>query len=151
VDIRRESYTGPVAQMLAFALADELLDRYGGRHSSGAEPPASDFEPPDGAFLVGYDDGEPVACGGVCHYDGGTAEIRRMYVVPVARGRGLARLLLTALEEEARHLGYSTVRLETGNLQPDAIGLYASAGYGPIERYGPYVDDERSVCFEKRL
>jgi GNAT superfamily N-acetyltransferase len=74
-----------------------------------------------------------------------------MYVVPVARGRGLARLLLTALEEEARHLGYSAVRLETGNLQPDAIGLYASAGYGPIERYGPYVDDERSVCFEKRL
>lgn len=151
MEVRRESYAGSVAQAFASALAAELLGRYGGRHSSGAEPPASDFEPPDGRFLVGYEEGEPVACGGVCRYDDGTAELRRMFVVPVARGRGLARQLLVALEEEARSLGYSAVRLETGNRQPDAIGLYESAGYGRIARYGPYVDDERSVCFEKRL
>jgi hypothetical protein len=65
VDVRRESYAGSVPQALAAA----LLGRYRGRHSSGAEPPASDFEPPDGRFLVGYEEGEPVACGGVCRYD----------------------------------------------------------------------------------
>jgi GNAT superfamily N-acetyltransferase len=118
MDIRRESYGGPVPQALAVALAAELLERYGAWHSSGAEPPASDFEPPDGAFLVGYDDGEAVVCGGVCRYDEAGAEIRRMYVVPAARGRGLARRLLAALEKEARRLDYSAVRLETGNLQP---------------------------------
>jgi putative acetyltransferase len=74
-----------------------------------------------------------------------------MYVVPAARGRGLSRQILAALEEEARTLGYALVRLETGHLQPEAIALYASAGFGPIPRYGPYSSDDRSVCFEKRL
>ena len=74
-----------------------------------------------------------------------------MYVAPGARGRGLSRRLLGALEAEALALGYSFVRLETGNLQTEAIGLYVSAGYGPIERYGPFANDPRSVCFEKRL
>jgi GNAT superfamily N-acetyltransferase len=100
---------------------------------------------------VGVEDGEPVACGGVCRYDDAAAEIRRMYVVPAARGRGLSRQILAALEEEARALGYELVRLETGNLQPEAIALYASSGFGPISRYGPYIEDERSICFEKRL
>jgi putative acetyltransferase len=74
-----------------------------------------------------------------------------MYVAPAARGRGLSRLLLAALEDEARQLGYSLVRLETGDRQPEAIKLYASSGFEPIPRYGPFVDDPRSVCFEKRL
>jgi GNAT superfamily N-acetyltransferase len=151
VDVRRESYGGAVAQELAAALETELLRRYDGRAGSGAEPPASDFEPPGGAFLVGYEGLEAVACGGVCRHDEGTAEIRRMYVVPAARRRGYARVLLAALEDEARRLGYSAVRLETGDRQPDAIGLYEAAGYGSIERFGPWVDDERSVCFEKQL
>jgi GNAT superfamily N-acetyltransferase len=151
VDVRHESYGDPAARALTAELAAELVRRYDGRGGSGGEPPASDFEPPDGVFLVGYEDGEPVACGGVCRYDGATAEIRRMHVVPAARGRRLARALLAALEEEARNLGYSTVRLETGKRQPDAIGLYESVGYGRIGRYGPYVDDDRSLCFEKAL
>ena len=96
-------------------------------------------------------DGADVACGGVCRHDAETAEIRRMYVVPAARGRGYSRLVLGALEDEARALGYKRVRLETGVRQDAAIGLYRSAGFGPIDRYGPYVDDELSVCFEKRL
>jgi GNAT superfamily N-acetyltransferase len=92
-----------------------------------------------------------VACGGLCRYDAETGEIRRMYVVPEHRGRGLSRQLLGALEGEASGLGYERVRLETGVRQHEAIGLYRSAGFEPIERYGPYVDDELSVCFEKRL
>jgi GNAT superfamily N-acetyltransferase len=151
MELRRESFAGFVARALASALESELLERYDGRPGSGGEPPAGDFEPPDGAFLVGYEDGEPVACGGVRRYDERTAEIRRMYVVPGARGRGLSRAVLAGLEDEARRLRYEAVRLETGHLQREAIGLYESAGYRPIARYGPYVDDERSVCFEREL
>jgi GNAT superfamily N-acetyltransferase len=151
VEIRRENYRSAAARVLAAALEAELLGRYGGVGGSGGEPPAADYEPPLGAFLVGYVDRKPVACGGVCRYDERTAELRRMYVAPDARGRGLSRRMLAALEEEARGLGYTVVRLETGERQPEAIGLYSAAGYGRIPRYGPYVDDERSVCFEKRL
>jgi GNAT superfamily N-acetyltransferase len=96
-------------------------------------------------------DGLDVACGGVCRYDAATAEIRRMYVLPAHRGSGFSRLMLAALEDEARGLGYNRVRLETGVHQQEALALYRSSGFEEIPRYGPYVDDELSVCFEKRL
>ena len=137
-------------QALARALAAEL-HREPRPAGFGGEPRASDFEPPDGAFLVGSVDGVDVACGGICRYDAETGEIRRMYVVPESRGWGYSRLLLGALEDEARSLGYGRVRLETGVRQAAANGLYRSTGFEPIERYAPYVDDELSVCFEKRL
>jgi GNAT superfamily N-acetyltransferase len=151
VELRRERFDSEAAQTLAEALEAELLATYDGVPGSGGLPAASIFEPPGGAFLVGRLDGEAVACGGIARYDETTAEIRRMYVVPAARGRGLSRRVLAALEDEARALGYSFVRLETGNLQAEAIGLYASSGFGPIPRYGPFANDPRSVCFEKRL
>jgi putative acetyltransferase len=150
VEIRREKFDSEGAQALVEELETELLDTYDGVPGSGGLPPASIFEPPDGAFYVGRIDGEAVACGGIARYDQATAEIR-MYVAPRARGRGLSRRVLAALEDEARALGYSFVRLETGKLQTEAIGLYVSAGFGPIPRYGPFVDDPKSVCFEKRL
>jgi GNAT superfamily N-acetyltransferase len=151
VEIRRENYGAAVVQSLIAALGTELLERYQGFDGSGGEPSPSDFEPPEGAFLVGWEGEEPVACGGVCRHDETTAELRRMYVRPEARGRGLSRALLGALEEEARGLGYGFVRLETGDRQPEAIGLYVSSGYLPIPRFGPFAEDERSVCLEKRL
>ena len=151
MDLRRESFDSKTAQALAGALEAELLDTYDGVPGSGGLPEASVFEPPGGAFLIGRVDGEAVACGGIARYDGATAEIRRMFVIPGARGRGLSRQLLAALEDEARALGYSFIRLETGNLQAPAIGLYVSAGYEPIPRYGPFANDPKSVCFEKRL
>jgi len=151
VEIRRENYEAFASQALVAALNSELLDRYEGFDGSGGEQVAADFEPPGGAFVVGWDGEEPVACGGVIRYDETTAEIRRMYVAPSARGRGLSRALLEALENEARQLGYEFVRLETGDRQPEAIKLYASSGFEPIPRYGPFADDPRSVCFEKRL
>jgi putative acetyltransferase len=151
MEIRRENYEAFTSRALVAALNAELLDRYDGFDGSGGDHTAHDFEAPHGAFVVGWEDGEPVACGGVCRYDDTTAEIRRMYVAPSARGRGLSRLVLAALEDEARELGYDLVRLETGDQQPEAIKLYASSGFQPIPRYGPFVDDPRSVCFEKRL
>lgn len=151
MEIRRENYEAFASQALVAALNAELLDRYDGYDGSGGPQVAADFEPPYGAFVVGWDGEEPVACGGVLRYDETTAEIRRMYVAPSARGRGLSRPMLAALEDEARELGYDFVRLETGDRQPEAIKLYVSSGFEPIPRYGPFVDDPRSVCFEKRL
>lgn len=151
MEIRRENYEAFASQALVAALNAELLDRYDGFDGSGGPQVGADFEPPNGAFVVGWDGEEPVACGGVIRYDETTAEIRRMYVAPSARGRGLSRAVLAALEDEARELGYDFVRLETGDRQPEAIKLYVSSGFEPIPRYGPFVDDPRSVCFEKRL
>ena len=91
MEIRRENYEGFTSQALVAALNAELLDRYDGFDGSGGEHAAADFAAPDGAFVVGWEDGEPVACGGVIRYDETTAEIRRMYVAPSARGRGLSR------------------------------------------------------------
>jgi GNAT superfamily N-acetyltransferase len=106
---------------------------------------------PDGAFLVGSVGGLDVACGGVCRFDHETAEVRRMYVVPERRGAGFSRRMLGALEDEARSLGYRRVRLETGVHQHEALSLYRSSGFEEIPRYGPYAEDELSVCFEKSL
>lgn len=151
MEIRRENYCAEAVEALTAALEAELLGRYDGVAGSGPEPAAGAFEPPDGVFLVVLEEGEAVACGGVSRYEGTTAELRRMYVTPGARGRGVGRALLRALEEEARALGCSFLRLETGDRQPEAIRLYVSSGYLPIPPFGPFADDERSVCLEKRL
>ena len=151
MEIRREKFDSGAARELGDALEAELLATYDGVPGSGGLPAASIFEPPGGVFVVGWEDGEAVACGGIARYDEATAEIRRMYVVPKARGRGLSRRVLTALEDEARALGYSLVRLETGRLQTEAIGLYASAGFGPIPLYGPLANYPCFFCLYKRL
>lgn len=149
--IRREAYSSAAARQLAAALHAELLARYDGVEGAGGEPSPADFEPPLGVFLVATIDGRPVACGGLVRHGDGIGEIRRMYVDPVARGKGLARRMLSSLEAAARDLGYAVVRLETGDRQPEAIALYAAAGYRPIDRFGPFVNDERSVCMEKKF
>jgi GNAT superfamily N-acetyltransferase len=103
-----------------------------------------------GAFLVGYDGaGRPVACGAVKRLDARTGEIKRMFVAPEARGQGVARALLAALEDAARELGYERVRLDTGAKQPHAQALYASAGYTPIPDYNQNV--YASFWYEKAL
>jgi putative acetyltransferase len=78
-------------------------------------------------------------------------EIKRMFVRPAARGRGIARLLLARLEVEARARGFRLLRLETGSLQPDARGLYERAGYRPIPCFGPYAGAPHSRCYERRI
>src|SRR5204863_9095884 len=101
----------------------------------------TDFSPPGGACLVGFgDDGTAACVGGVKRLDDQTAEIKRMYVLPEARGRGAARALLGALEDAARDLGYTRVRLDTGRDQPHARALYESTGYREIPDYNgnPY-------------
>ncbi|MFC8296789.1 GNAT family N-acetyltransferase [Micromonospora orduensis] len=114
----------------------------------------------DGQVTVTHDDirylavvvnGRAVACGGLQALDATTGEVKRMYVRPAYRGRGIARQLLAALEECAFRQGHSVVCLETGTYLPVAIGLYTSCGYEPIPVYGEYVGNPYSVCFAKRL
>ncbi len=125
---------------------------YGGDADIGPTRDAAMFVPPDGVFLVVRDDdGRAVACGGVARFDGSRGELKRMYVVPELRGRGLGRRLLVELETAARRLGYRALVLETGDRQPEALGLYASFGYGRIPCYPPYDSRALSLCFEKRL
>jgi GNAT superfamily N-acetyltransferase len=108
--------------------------------------------PPAGAFVVARLDGAPVACAAVRGTEEpGLGELKRMYVVPEARGRGISRLVLARIEGEARTLGFDRIRLETGIRQPEAIALYETSGYEPIALFGQYVDDPLSRCFAKSL
>ena len=101
-------------------------------------------------FYVAYDDNETaVACGALKHYDDQTAEIKRMYVKPKHRGRGISKLILTELEDKAKELNYNRLVLETGLKQPEAMNLYNKFGYKPLKCYGRHADDPDSRCFEK--
>ncbi|MGH2998986.1 MAG: GNAT family N-acetyltransferase, partial [Gaiellaceae bacterium] len=123
-----------------------------GRAAGGPAREAAMFVEPDGIFLViRDDDGRAVGCGGVARFDETRGELKRMYVVPEHRGRGLGRRVLLELESEARRVGYRSLVLETGDRQPGALGLYVSAGYERIPCYPPYDSRALSLCFEKRL
>jgi GNAT superfamily N-acetyltransferase len=95
----------------------------------------AELSPPGGAFLVGWIDDEPVCCGGVKRLNERICEIKKMYVVPAARGTGVARRLLHALQDRARELGYEIARLDTGPRQTNARGLYEAEGYARIEDF----------------
>ena len=137
-------------------MQQEYVARYGSRDETPLVP--AYFEPPEGAFFVGYLDGRPVASGAWRRrsdvtVDGtdATAELKRMYVAPAARRRGLARVMLAHLEETARAAGAEAIVLETGLAQPEAIALYESSGYTPIAGFGFYKDARLSRCFARRL
>ncbi len=139
------------ATRLIAELSAELALRY-----DQADDGSGHFRPevtavPRSIFLIGRLDSRPVACGAVRLLEGDVGEVKRMYVEPAARGRGLSKRLLAALEDAARRLGYAALRLETGDRQPEAIRLYESAGYHRIEPFGIYIGSQRSVCFEKSL
>jgi GNAT superfamily N-acetyltransferase len=149
LDLREEPYDGPVAQQLIAAVQAEYVVRYGGPDETPVD--GQEFVSPGGLFLVGYLDGQPVATGAFRRHADGELEIKRMYVVPEARGRGLSRVMLAALEDRARARGASRVVLETGHRQPEAISLYESSGYERIPGFGHYACEPLSVSFAKRL
>jgi GNAT superfamily N-acetyltransferase len=139
----------PASELLA-AMRVELNDVYE-TFSRLDSPPLSPSElrAPDGAYVVGWKGTVAVAGGGVRRLDDAVGEIKRMYVRPDARSRGFARVLLAALEDAARTLGYEAVRLDTGPKQVHALALYRSAGYVDVKPY----NDNPFACFwgEKRL
>ncbi len=129
--------SGPGAA-LAQGMRDEIAAMYDGVDLDGDEMPKAgqaELSPPGGVFLVGWRSGEPVCCGGIKRLDGRTCEIKRMFVVPEARGQGIARALLRALEDRARALGYTVARLDTGPRQQHAERFYRAAGYTEITNF----------------
>ena len=155
LSIARVGYGHRDALALIEEVQQEYVVRYGGRDETPLDPLM--FEPPAGSFHVGYLAGRPVATGAWRRSDvtalGGTSavEVKRMYVVPSARGRGIARRMLAHLEASAAASGADLVVLETGLRQPEAIGLYESSGYEPIAAFGYYRDAPLSRCYARLL
>ena len=154
--IERLPITAPDAVLLVEQVQEEYVARYGGRDESPIDP--SEFEDPSGMFFVGRLDGLPVVSGAWRRRTDVrvagttlTAEVKRMYVAPTARGLGMARRMLAHLEGTARAAGIRAVVLETGEKQPEAIALYSSAGYATIPGFGYYSDSPLSRCFGKAL
>jgi GNAT superfamily N-acetyltransferase len=154
--------SSPEAQALEALHLAEMSVRYEVPDGEEGDPPEDPawFEPDaGGCFLVAWletdgGDTSPVACGGVkrlASVGPDIAELKRMYVVEEARGRGIARDLLERLEDEARSLGYAALWLETGLPQFEAIALYESAGFEPVVPYGRYKDYPDVRCFAKPL
>lgn len=127
----------PGTELLA-AMRAEMSQLYGGLDLESPDMPKAgpaELGPPDGAFLIGSEGERAVCCGGVKRLPDGACEIKRMFVVPAARGRGVARALLHALEARAQALGYTVLRLDTGPRQPAARHLYESEGYVEIANF----------------
>lgn len=111
----------------------------------------SSLEKAEVTFWVARAEGMIVGCCALVEAGDGTAEIKRMFVDPSARGRSVARRLMETLEAAAREKALSAVRLETGIYQPEAIGLYRKFGYLEIPPFGSYQPDPLSLFMEKRL
>lgn len=144
----------------AARLVSEVQREYAARYGTADETPLTGdyFEEPSGAFFVGYLDDLAVVTGAwhlrddvIAFGRSATAEVKRMYVVPEARGRGLARLMLAHLEATALAAGAEVVILETGTEQPEALALYASAGYASIPGFGFYRDSPLNRCLARVL
>lgn len=153
--IERVAITHADARLLVEAVQEEYVARYGSRDDSPIDP--RDFEDPLGRFFVGYLGGVPVATGAWRRSSvralGAevTAEVKRMYVVPAAQRRGIARRMLAHLETTAAEAGIEALVLETGTKQPEAIELYLSSGYEPVPGFGHYRDSGLSRCFARRI
>lgn len=152
VTLAEVPWSDPVARALRHAQQAELSARYG--DSGTPEPPAEHVA----VTLVVAVDGEAVGCGSLRDLGGaagdpgfgpGTGEVKRVYVAPGARGQGLARTLVHALESRAAGLGWTRLVLEAGLQQPEALGLYLSLGYRPVARYGEWADVQDSRCLAK--
>ena len=156
LDLRPVRISDPDARRLVDDVQAEYVVRYGGPDATPIDPAM--FDPPAGAFFVGYLAGVPVAMGGWRFRDDvvafgrhRAAEVKRMYVAPAHRGNGYARAVLAHLEATARAAGADVMVLETGLRQPEAIGLYSSAGYLPVDGFGYYRCAPESRYYGKGL
>lgn len=140
------------AATLVRGMRQEIRALYAGLNLDDPRMPKAgpaELGPPGGTFVVGFEDETPICCGGIKRLPDGACEIKRMFVVEAARGRGVARALLAELERRARDLGYSVVRLDTGPRQPRSRRMYERAGYEAIENFNG--NPIASFFGEKRL
>jgi GNAT superfamily N-acetyltransferase len=146
---RAVPYDDPVAVDLVGRVQQEYVDRYGGPDEAAVDP--DEFVPPHGLFLVADVAGVPAGCGAWRVYPPGGVEIKRVYVAPEFRRRGLAQLIVAALENSAAAAGHTNAVLNTGNRQPEAIALYRDLGYSPVPGYGIYACSPGAVFLGKDL
>ncbi len=149
--LERVDPASPAARWCVSQYFDELNRRFEAGFDPAASVPADDADlvPPRGAFLVAFVDGEPVACGAVKAISPGVGSLKRMWVADAARGLGIGRRMLEALEAQARELGLTTLRLETNRALQEAVHLYRSAGFREVPPFNadPYAHHR----FEKQL
>jgi uncharacterized protein (DUF952 family)/GNAT superfamily N-acetyltransferase len=141
--------TTPPSEPPAGSLLDDDERELSGMYGEITHQRRDELWFPRGSFTVGWQDGQPVAVGGVRRHDDETCEVRRMFVTPDARGRGIGRRLLAAVEGLATRLGYARIVLDTGDKQRDAEHIYRTSGYFEI---APYRHEPNATYFaEKRL
>ena len=147
--LRALPYDDPLAQYLVGQVQQEYVERYGGPDEAVVDP--AEFLPPAGLFIVADVAGVPAGCGAWRALPSGEAEIKRVYVEPTFRRRGLAQLIVAALEDGAARAGHGSVVLNTGQEQPEALALYARLGYTPVTGYGVYACAPGAVFLGKEL
>lgn len=147
--IERRPYADPDVVRLVSEVQAEYVTRYGGIDAAVVDP--AEFAPPRGVFLVGLLDGVPSVTGGWREIEPGLVEIKRMYVVPAARRRNLARRMLAELESSAAIAGAVRVVLNTGREQPEAVALYESSGYESVPGFGHYACTPGALFYGKAL
>ncbi len=152
VRIRAARFDEPEVQRLVAEALGDLSQRYGGGSGDDTPVSAGDFVPPRGGFFVaeGGGSGELLGCAGWRAHDS-DAELKRMFVTAAARGQGLARRLLAAVEESAKADGRTRMILEAGDRQPEAITLYESAGYRRIADFGYYKEYAGVLSYAREL
>jgi putative acetyltransferase len=148
-----EDPRSPISSMLIAELADEVAALYPDSHSgNGSSAFAGNANGPRSVFIIARDGDLALGCGALYPTnDPNVAEIRQMYVRSEERGKGIARVILAALESAAQEFGYRKLILEIGMRQPQAIGLYESCGYQRTIAYGVFVNEPLSICYEKVL
>jgi len=151
VRVHRADILSPPARALIEALNAELSSRYPEEGATHFRLDPREVVDGQGAFLIASNSGKPVGCGAVRRIEARSGEIKRMYVSRDARGHGIGRAILGALEAEARTLGIARLVLETGTRQGEALALYERAGFVRIAPFGEYVNSPLSVCMAKDL
>lgn len=140
-----------IATSLAAELSHELAERYNYADAGAGNFSPEDVTVPHAVFIVAWFGERAVGCGAIRPVNDNTAEVKRMYVAPAFRRRGIGREILRELERYARAYGFTHLCLETGDRQPEAIALYTQAGFFAIPPYPPYADAAHSRCFGKAL
>jgi putative acetyltransferase len=151
VSLRREDLLSPTAQLLIRRLNAELERQYPEDGATHFRLDPDEVAPGRGSFWIAWLGDAPIGCGAIRKLDPETAEVKRMFVDATARGRGVGRAILDALERAARDLGCRRLVLETGERQTEALALYRRAGFIAIPAFGEYVDSPLSLCMEKTL
>jgi putative acetyltransferase len=151
LSVAPEPFDSADARRLVGALDAHLSSLYAPDQRFGPNLKPEHLAPGIGTFLVARDGGQAVGCGALRRLDEATAEVKRMYVEPAARGRGVGAVVLERLEAAARELGVEKLVLETGIYQAEAIALYRRAGFRPVPCWGEYAGTLTSVCFEKEI